>query len=150
MRLLLAFPFLCICFLTACDRDQTLKNSLIDERLIGTWSFCNVDSCFEYVIQNPVTYRTLMNDTGTIQFRDDGTGSLKSNLILYCNYESFTWQTKSDKLTINVKDSYLNSFSAEINFVAEDTIYMNLQSCIPRRGIRVWYEVISSRHIVKR
>jgi len=91
-----------------------------------------------------------MNDTGTIQFRDDGTGSLKSNLILYCNYESFTWQTKSDKLTINVKDSYLNSFSAEINFVAEDTIYMNLQSCIPRRGIRVWYEVISSRHIVKR
>ena len=150
MRFLLSFPILFICFLTSCDRDQTIKNSLFDERLIGTWSFCNVDSCFEYVIQNPVTYKTSLNDTGTVQFRNDGTGSIKSNLILYCNYESFTWQTKSDMLMINIKDSYSNSFSAVINFVAEDTIYMNLQSCIPRHGIRVWYEVTSSRNIVKR
>jgi hypothetical protein len=146
----LSFSFLFVCFLTSCDNDQTIKNSLIDDRLVGTWSFCKVDSCFEYVIQNPETYRTSLNDTGTIQFRNDGTGSIKSNLILYCNYESFTWQTKSDMLTINYKDSYSNPFSSEINFVTKDTININLQSCILRRGIRVWYEVTSSRNIVKR
>lgn len=146
MRLLLSFPILFIYLFTSCDRYQTINNTLVDNRFIGTWSFCKVDSCFDYVIQNPVTYRTPLNNNGTIQFRNDGTGSVISNLLLYCKYESFTWQYKSDILSINAKDSYSNSFSSEVNLVNEDTIFIKLQSCIPRRGIRVWYEIISSRN----
>ena len=146
--LLIPFLFLFIYFPISCDRDQTIKTSLSNEKFIGTWSFCSVDSCFEYVIQNPETYRnTISHNTGEITFLNDGTGSITSNLISNCNYSSFTWQYKSNILTIYGMDSYSNRFSSGINFITEDTMFIKLESCIPRYGIRIWYEVISSKNI---
>jgi len=148
--LLIPFFFLFICFPISCDLDQTIKTSFSNEKFIGTWSFCSVDSCFQYVIPNPETYRsTISHNTGSITFFNDGTGSLTSHLVLYCNYGSFTWQYKSNTLSIYVMDSYSNRFSSEINFLAEDTMFIKLESCIPRYGIRIWYEVISSKNILE-
>jgi hypothetical protein len=148
--LIISFFFLFIYFPISCDRDQTSKTLLPEEKFIGTWSFCSVDSCFQYVIPNPETYRsTISHNTGRITFLDDGTGSLTSHLVLYCNYGSFIWQYKSNTLSIYASDSYSNLLSSDINFIAEDTMSIKLHSCIPRRGIRIWYEIISSKNIVK-
>ena len=142
--------FLFIYFAVSCDRDQTVKTLLPEEEFIGTWSFCSVDSCFQYVIPNPETYRsTISHNTGKITFLDDGTGSLTSHLVLYCNYGSFTWQYKSETLSIYARDSSSDLLSSEINFIAGDTMLIKLHSCIPRRGIRIWYEIISSKNIAK-
>jgi len=136
--------------MVSCDREQILKTSSSNKKTIGVWSFSNVDSCFQFVTQNPETFRTTISQkTGEITFIDDGTGSLTSNLFLYCNYGSFTWQYKSDTLTIYARDSYSNLLSSEINFIAEDTMLIKLQSCIPKRGIRLWYEVLASKNVTK-
>jgi len=148
--LIISFFFLFIYFPLSCDHDQTTKTLPPDGKFIGTWTFCSVDSCFQYVVQHPETYRSkISQNTGRITFLDDGTGSLTSHLVLYCNYGSFTWKYKSDTLSIYARDSYSNILSSEINFIAEDTILIKLQSCIFREGIKVWYEIISSKNIVK-
>jgi len=148
--LIISFFFLLIYFPISCERDQTTKTLPPDEKFIGTWTFCSVDSCFQYVIPHPDTYRSkISQNTGRITFLNDGTGSLTSHLVLYCNYASFTWKDKSDTLSIYARDNYSNLLSSEINFITEDTMLIKLQSCIFRYGIRVWYEIISAKNIAK-
>jgi len=123
----------------SCERQKQPVIKL-ESPLIGSWQFIKVDSCRQAVIYPPTTVvsRTNIQDTiGTINFKDDGTGTITSYRIILCNENSFTWSCRSNQIYFTNKRGV---FDTQINLFGNDTLIFDLRTCHNRYGFDIWYE----------
>ena len=124
--------------------EENQENQIIEKKdIIGSWLLVKVDSCRRYVYPNASTFRNnIANDAGVIEFYEDGNGVINSSIDILCANDEFEWDYSLATLNFKVENWQAD---AKVKVIDRDTLAFNIESCQPRIGITVWYEVTMTK-----